>query len=81
VVLAFVVLIPNQGTTALGWELVVGGVGLEGYGVRLQAQTVAGLPVGQRGQWAARLVPLHLATLAVLVAGVSVLLGQGGGLL
>lgn len=81
VLMAFAVLIPGQGTRALGWELVAGGLLVEAYGIRLQAQTLRNLPRARRGRWAARLAPLHVATLAVPGAGASLLVGRGGGLL
>ncbi len=81
VVLALIVLIPGQGQRPLGWELLVGGVVLEVFGLRLQAETVTGLPSAHRPRWVTRLVPLHLATLAVPAAGASLLVGRYGGLL
>jgi modulator of FtsH protease len=81
VVLAMIVLIPRQGQRALGWELLVAGIVLEVFGLRLQTETLIGLPAARRPHWMVRLVPLHLATLAVPIAGASLLLGRYGGLL
>jgi len=80
-VLAVIVLIPGQGRLALGGELLGGGLLLEAFGVRLQSETISSLPDERRGPWTVRLVPLHLATLAIPVAGASLLLHRFGGLL
>lgn len=81
VVLAVIVLVPGQGRLTLGGELLGGGLLLEAFGVHLQSETISSLPDERRGPWAVRLVPIHLATLAIPVAGASLLLNRFGGLL
>jgi len=77
--LAVIVLIPGQDRRVLGVELLLGGV-LVALSVRLQSRTLGRLGGGQRLEWAARILPFNLATLAVPVAGASLLAGHFGGL-
>ena len=49
--------------------------------VRLQAQTLRRLPARSRSRWFVRLVGLDSATLAILIAGASLVTGRFGGLL
>ena len=80
VLLAVIVLIPGQDRRALGGELLALGVILVGLSVRLQGRTVRRLRSGQRIEWAVRILPFNLATLAVLTAGASLLAARLGGL-
>ncbi len=80
VLLAVIVLIPGQDRRALGVELLALGVVLVGLSIRLQSRTVRRLRRRQRLEWAVRILPFNLATLAVLAAGGSLLAGRFGGL-
>ncbi len=70
-VLALAILIPGQDRRLLGAELVVFALIIAGFSVVLQGSTVRRLARERRGRWALRLLPLNLATAAILVAGVS----------
>ncbi len=48
--------------------------------IRLQGQTTRRLPPGSRARWAIRMLPVNLATTAIIVTGASLLAGTGGGL-
>ena len=80
VVLGFLVLIPGQGKNALGIELLCAAAVLTAFSIPLQGQTLRRLPSGGRVSWALRMLPVNVATVAVAVAGVSLLAGAGGGL-
>lgn len=80
VLLAVVVLIPGQDRRALGAELLALGLLLVGLSVRLQGRTARRLRGRERWEWAARILPFNLATLAVLAAAGSLLAKDGGGL-
>jgi len=80
VLLALIVLIPAQSRQALGWELLLVGLALEADGVRLQRQTLGQLAGPRRARWFARIAAIHAATLAVPLAGASLLAGRYGGL-
>jgi hypothetical protein len=79
-VLAIAVLIPDQGRDALGIELLGVAVTLVILSVPLQTRTLRRLPPPGRAAWAARMLPVNLATLAIFVTGATLLAGTGGGL-
>jgi modulator of FtsH protease len=79
-VLSVLLLIPGQDRWALGGELLAGGLVLALVGGRLNLQTLGKLAASTRLRWAARLAVFHLGTAGVLVAGISLLVGQLGGL-
>lgn len=79
-VLALVTLIPGQGRRVLGAELVAFALIVVGFSVALQGSTVRRLSREHRGRWVLRLLPLNLATAAILVAGGSLVIGRYGGL-
>lgn len=79
-VMALLVLIPGQGRNALGIELLGLAAVLVALSVRLQRQTIRRLPPGGRARWAIRMLPVNLATTAIIVTGASLLAGTGGGL-
>ncbi|MGI8549607.1 MAG: hypothetical protein ACR2PL_02255 [Dehalococcoidia bacterium] len=79
-VLAVLVLIPGQDPRLLGSELLGLGIVLVALSIRLQGRTLQRLKHGQHGLWAARILPFNLATLAVPIAGGSLLAERFGGL-
>lgn len=79
-VLGLLVLIPDQGRDALGIELLCAAVVLVVISIPLQRQTIRRLPTGHRAYWAVRMLPVNLATIAIAVAGASLLADAGGGL-
>lgn len=79
-VIALLVLIPGQGRDALGIELLCVAAVLVAVSIRLQEQTLRRLPPGGRAHWAIRMLPVNLATAAIIVTGASLLAGAGGGL-
>jgi hypothetical protein len=79
-VLGLLVLIPGQGRGALGVELLGAAAVLVAISIRLQSQTIRRLPAGGRVPWTLRMLPVNLATVAIAVAGASLLAGAGGGL-
>ena len=80
-VLSLLALIPEQGGTALGIELLTLGVLVFVVSVRLQSSTVHHLPARRRRSWIARLIGLNSATLAIAIAGAGLLMRGFGGLL
>jgi hypothetical protein len=80
VVLSILVLLPGQARWVLGDELLAGGLLLALVGGRLNLQTLRRLAPSSRVRWAWRLAVLHLGTGAILVAGISLIVGQFGGL-
>ncbi len=79
-ILALAILIPGQDRRLLGTELVAFALVIAGFSVVLQGNTVRRLPRERRGRWVLRLLPLNLATAAILVAGGSLIIGRYGGL-
>jgi hypothetical protein len=79
-VLAILVLIPGQGRHLLGAELIASGFVLVFFSVHLQRQTLRHLPAQHRLHLVLHLAPINLGTAMILIAGISLLLGQGGGL-
>ena len=80
VVLSILLLIPGQERWALGGELLVGGLMLALVGGWLNLQTLRKLTPRVRLRWTVRLAVLHLGTAGVLLAGISLLVEQPGGL-
>lgn len=79
-VLSILMLIPGQDRHVLGIELLAGSVVLMLGGVRLQFQTLRNMAPGRRVHWVLRLVILNLGTATALIAGISMVIGQFGGL-
>lgn len=79
-VLSVLLLILGQDRRVLGAELIAGGLVLIMASVRFQSQTLRRMDPGRRVRWALRLVVLNFGTVAALVAGISLILGQFGGL-
>jgi len=79
-VLSMLILVPGQDRHVLGGELVVFGTVLIFLSVVLQGRTLLRLVPRHRARWVIRLIPFNLSTVAVLVAGVSLLIGRYGGL-
>jgi hypothetical protein len=79
-VVGLLALIPGQGRDALGIELLGAAAVLVAISIPLQRQTIRRLPGGGRARWALRMLPVNLATIAIAVAGASLLAEAGGGL-
>ncbi|HUL48688.1 MAG TPA: hypothetical protein VLT79_01600 [Gemmatimonadales bacterium] len=80
-VVSIFVLIPQQGRVPLGIELLVTSLVVLALGLRLQARTVRRLAPRRRGPWIRRLIIVNSATLAITIAGVSLIIGRLGGML
>jgi modulator of FtsH protease len=78
--LSIILLIPGQNRLVLGTELVLFGAILAGVSVFLHRQTLKGIRPGRRVRWGARVAVWHVGTLAIPIAGASLLLGHYGGL-
>lgn len=74
------VLVPAQGNSALGIEVLLVFTVMTTASARYQMQTIRSLPADQRPRWVLRVFVPDLATLAVGVAGISIVLEAGGGL-
>lgn len=79
-VLSIIVLIPGQNRLALGAELIVLGAILAGVSAVLHSQTFSRIRPGRRLRWASRVATFHIGTVAIPVAGASLILGHYGGL-
>ena len=79
--LSIFVVIPQQGRVALGIELVTLSVIVLGFTLLLQVRTTRGVPARYRRRWILRTVGLNSATVAIGLAGVSLIAGRAGGLL
>ncbi len=79
-VLSIILLIPGQNRPVLGSELIVLGAIIAGVSVFLHTQTIRGIPRGRKARWGARIAIFHIGTVAVPIAGISLLLGRYGGL-
>jgi hypothetical protein len=79
-VLAILILIPGQPRAALGIELLCLAATVGAVSGRLQGRTIRLLQPGRRMHWAAGMLPVNLGTAAIAVAGVSLIVGGGGGL-
>ena len=80
-VLSVILLIPGQERHVLGVELIVASVIMLLSGVRLQIQTLGKLPSHRRMRWLLRLVLINTGSTTILIAGISLIVGQFGGLL
>jgi modulator of FtsH protease len=78
-VLSLLMLIPGQDRRVLGSELIAGCLVLALRSVWLHRQTFRGIVPGRRVRWALRLAVVHLGTVAIMVAGISLIVGQFGG--
>jgi modulator of FtsH protease len=78
-IVGLLALIPEQGEIALGIELIVFGLFLSGVLIRgnARAETAGG---ATRGQHLLRIVLGQLAALPIVIAGISLITGDGGGL-
>lgn len=79
-VLSIILLVPGQDRPVLGAELIVLGAIIAGVSVFLHTQTIKGIARGRKARWGARIAIFHIGTLAVPIAGISLLLGRYGGL-
>lgn len=79
-VLSLLVLIPGQPRQLLGTELLAWGLGVAAISATLVSRTLQHFLPDERPRRIVRTAPLHLGTVALLIAGGSLLLGQGGGL-
>ena len=79
-VLSIIVLIPGQNRFVLGTELILLGAVLAGVSAVLHAQTFARIRPGRRLRWGARVATFHVGTVAIPLAGASLILGHYGGL-
>jgi hypothetical protein len=80
VILGVVVLIPGQHRHALGAELIGYGVIVAGVTARLQTNTLRRLPAGDRRRWLLRDMTYNFGVLAIVIAGVGLLVARLGGL-
>lgn len=79
-VVAILVLIPGQSTTALGIDLAILAMVITTISVPLQIKTIRRLQSRRRIHWALRTVPYNVGTAAVAVSGISLIIDEGGGL-
>jgi hypothetical protein len=79
-ILALIILIPGQDRHVLGIDLVAFSMVLVVLSVVLQGETIRRLIARRRARWILRNVPFNLGTVAILVAGASLLIGMAGGL-
>ena len=78
-VLSLLMLIPGQNRRVLGSELIAGCLVLTLRSVWLHRQTFSGIVPGRRVRWALRLAVVHVGTVSILGAGISLIVGQWGG--
>lgn len=78
-IISLLMLIPGQDRRVLGSELIGGCLVLALRSAWLHRQTFRGIVPGTRVRWALRLAVVHLGTGAILVAGISLIVGQWGG--
>jgi len=79
-VLSIIVLIPGQNRLELGPELIALGAAIAGVSAVLHRQTLKRIESGRRVRWGARVAAFHVGTLAIPIAGMSVMLRHFGGL-
>lgn len=79
-VLSIILLIPGQNRFVLGAELILLGAILAGVSVFLHGQTFKRIGPQRRVRWGARVAVFHVGTLAIPIAGGSLMLGHYGGL-
>jgi hypothetical protein len=75
------VLIPQQGRLPLGIELIAVSLVVLVLSLRLQTKTTQRIPARHRRRWTIRAIGLNTATLAITLAGASLVAGRLGGLL
>ncbi len=78
-VLSIILLIPGQNRLVLGAELILLGAILAGVSMCLHGQTLKRIRPERRARWGARVAIFHVGTLAIPIAGGSLILGQYGG--
>lgn len=79
-VLSLLMLIPEQDHRALGSELIAGSLVLALVAGKFHLRTFRRMATLRRYRWALRLAVLHLGTISIVVAGMSLIIGQFGGL-
>jgi hypothetical protein len=79
--LSIFVLIPQQGRVALGIELITLSLLVFAMTLPLEARTTRRVPPEYRSWWILRLIGLNSATLAITIAGASLVVGRFGGML
>jgi modulator of FtsH protease len=79
-VLSIAVLVPGQRRELLGIELLIGGLIVLVTSGRNQLRTLSMLEPAARQRWTLRNLLLNAATLAIVIAGLSLLIGRFGGL-
>ena len=79
-VLSILLLIPGQNRLVLGAELILLGAIIAGISVYLHGQTIRRIGPRRRIRWGARVAIFHFGTLAIPIAGGSLMLGRYGGL-
>ncbi len=79
-ILAVIVLIPGQDRRVLGGELLLGSLLLVALAARLRFQTLKRTAAGRRVRWVLRYVVLDLGLVTAIIAGISLIAGQFGGL-
>ena len=79
-VLSIIVLIPGQNRLELGEELIVLGAALAAVSAVLHRQTLRRLESGRRVRWGARVAVFHVGTLAIPIAGITLMMGHFGGM-
>jgi modulator of FtsH protease len=78
--ISIAVLIPDQPNGLLGTELILGGLLVIVTSVRNQMRTLSMLDDRTRKRWSRRNLLLNAGTVAIVVAGLSLVLGEFGGL-
>ena len=79
--LSIFVVIPQQGRVALGIELIVLCLIVLAFTLLLQVRTTRRVPARYRQRWILRTLGLNSATIAIGLAGVSLIAGRSGGML
>ena len=79
-VLSIILLIPGQNRLVLGAELILLGAILAGVSTFLHGQTLQRIRPERRARWGVRVAIFHVGTLAIPIAGGSLMLGHYGGL-
>lgn len=79
-ILSLLLLIPGQDRRLLGAELLAGIVVMAIIGARLQSQVIRSMAAQERRHWILLTLLSHLGTLTLIVAAISLIVGQFGGL-
>jgi hypothetical protein len=79
-VLSIILLVPGWDRPVLGAALIVSGAIVAGVSIFLHTQTIRRIAPERKLRWGARIAILHIGTLAVPIAGISLMLGRYGGL-